>query len=288
MAIFAENEAQYFCDRFDSSIGLLNESINNYCRRVTGTSTRMTEGTSKYNELRSNLLRNSERDLILAASNYYSTHRLMVAGFASWAQVTSYYCAFYSARALLCMFGIYISAPIIYVDVLNGTIGAQELQIRTNQAAKRNYGAIAPGIYGSHQIFWDVYYESVRALHPYVIEADLRLAIIPNNNNKTWLIESRNEVNYDALKAVDLIRNFDNQFRANSFPASLPGSLSTQFNLSQAFISLAYKYAKQFRLNTDALNCLPGRRNLSNKLRRFIFKAKKGIPVANSMRQSME
>ena len=284
MIIFAENEARHFCQNFNASNGNVSESFLPYCKRVLSNSRNLREGTSDFDDFRSNLLRNSERNLFLSTSNYYSTHRLLVAGFASWAHVTSYYGAFYSAKAILGMFGVCVEHDIL-VDVSSGGIGSQELRVKKDKIAKAHLSTIAGGKNGSHQIFWSAFYKAGASLHAYVTDPVLRLALTPVGSSTTWQIESRNDINYDTLTAIGLINDFDRNFIASKFPAGLPGALNTQYKISEALIMLAFKYAKEFGLSTDTLHALSGNRTLSRKLNRFIVKAGRGITVANNTRK---
>jgi len=284
MVIFSENEARHFCCSFDGSRGNTLESLLPYCKRALSNSKNLREGTSDFEDFRSNLLRNSERNLFLSASNYYSMHRLLVAGFASWAYVTSYYCAFYSAKAILGMFGACVESDIL-VDVFSGGIGSQELRVKKDNAARNHLVTLAGGKRGSHQTFWSAFYRAGASLHAYVTDPTLRLALTPITNDATWQIENRNDINYDTLKAIGLINDFDRSFITRGFLAGLPGILNTQNKVSEALIMLAFKYAKDFGLSTDALHVLSGRRTLTRKLKRFIFKAGRGIAVAGNVTQ---
>ena len=280
MQIFTEDEARYFCHEFDRVQGNVAESIIDYRKRELRAQRSLSESSQKFNDFRSYLLRDVERCLFMAASNYYATHRQLSPGFASWAHVTSYYAAYYSARAILGMFGIYIDAPNIIVDVSVGNIGSQELRVTTN---KNTIELMLGGIRGPHKQFWSAYYQVGTLLHSYVTDPVLRVAISPVSASNTWQIDNRNDVNYDMIKSVDLICQFENTFKRTSFPNGLPGILNTQFKITEATLLLAFKYAKEFALNTDALDSLPGSKSLRAKVNRYIIKSRRGISVKSEI-----
>jgi hypothetical protein len=282
--IFTIDEAKYFCQHSDYTHGNPQESINSYCKRALKSSN-LVEGSAEFNEFRSNLLRYVERCLFLSTSNYYSTHRLLVAGHANWAHVTSYYSAFYSARALLGIFGVYLDAPYVLIDVEIGETGVQKMRIRKNNIAKDYLTSLTGGSRGSHNIFWETFYRVISPLHAYITDPVLRMALSPISGRNTWQIETRNDINYDVLKAVNLISDFDRGFKRKSFPLTIPGVLNTQFKLTETILLLTIKYAKDFNLNSDALHILSGKNTFSGKLGKFIVKAGRGVKVDNKTAQ---
>ena len=136
------------------------------------------------------------------------------------------------------------------MDVSNGAPGHQELKKRL---VGNGLGEESIGAFGSHRQFWEIFYNSMR---PFIVlvPAHLTVGITPINGNPLWQITNRNEVNYRAFEALSLIESFDAQFVAANFPASLPGIVNTQFGVVEAMIELAFDFATQIGLSTDALN----------------------------------
>jgi len=164
-----------------------------------------------------------------------------------------YYAAYYCAASLLGMFGAWKLRGVRILDVSNGTPGSQVF-------ATRNF---ASSYKGSHQMFWDFFYANIGSLASWV-DPSLRFALAPFSGTITWLIDNRNDVNYDSYTACSLIANFQSSFRRTRFPASLPGTLNTQFRLTEALVAIASKFAKQFKIDTDALSAVSptGKRRL--------------------------
>lgn len=273
MVIFDETEAQYYCQNYTSTYGVLTESINDYCRHSLTTS-HIQEGTNKFDEFRSYLMRDVERNLFLSAASYNISHRLMSSGFSSWNHVTLYYGAFFSARALLGMFGVYLKTPKLAIDVSTGNVGDQSLRIRRNRQLRSISTATGP-----HQMFWDIFYRAISPLHTYITDAKLRFALFPISSDPYWQICNRNDINYDTIKALNIIHDFETNFKKSQFPSSLPGALNTQFLITEALTLIAFQYAKKFNIKTDALSSLSGRKERQNKIERFIFKPSRGTTV---------
>lgn len=274
MVIFDETEAQYYCQNYSSNFGVLTESINDYCRSSLATSHNLQEGTNKFDEFRSYLLRDVERNLFLSAASFNISHRLMSPGFSSWNYITLYYGAFFSARALLGMFGVYLKTPSLAIDVSIGNVGNQLLRIRRKRQLKNLSTAT-----GSHQMFWDLFYQAILPLHTYITDAKLKVALNPVSNDPYWQIRNRNDINYDTIKALNIIHDFETNFKKSQFPASLPSKLNTQFLITEALTLIAFQYAKQFNIKTNALSFLPGRKERKDKIKRFIFKPSRGTKV---------
>ncbi len=274
MVIFDETEAQYYCQNYNSTYGVLTESINDYYQRSLTTSQNLQEGTNKFDEFRCYLMREVERNLFLSAASFNISHRLMSSGFSSWNYITLYYGAFFSARALLGMFGVYLKTPSIAIDVSTGNVGNQSLRIRRNRQL-RNISTAT----GSHQMFWDFFYQAISPLHTYITDAKLRFALYPISSDPYWQICNRNDINYDTIKALNIIHNFETNFEKSQFPSSLPGALNTQFLITEALTLIAFQYAKKFNIKTDALSFLSGRKERQDKIKRFIFKPSRGTTV---------
>lgn len=274
MVIFDETEAQHYCQNYTSTFGNLTESINDYCQRSLTNLHNLQEGTNKFNEFRSYLIRDVERNLFLSAASFNISHRLMSSGFSSWNCVTLYYGAFFSAKALLGMFGVYLNTPFLAIDVSRGNTGSQSLRIRRGHQLRSISTAS-----GTHRMFWDFFYQAILPLHAYITDAKLMVALNPVSNDRYWQIRNRNDINYDAIKALNIIHNFETNFKKSQFPSSLPGALNTQFFITEALTLIAFQYAKKFNIKTDALSFLPGRKGRQDKIKRFIFKPSRGVTV---------
>lgn len=279
MKIFDVNQAKSYCSQYSAGRGNCQGSLRTYFRSELKNINLLREGTTKFNEYRDCVLRNVERFLFLAASNYKTSHELMRICSASWSHVTLYYASYFSASAILGMFGAYIETPYILVKVRNGDVGSQELEILRNKAVKSQttYG-------GNHQMFWDFFYRAVRSLHAWIQEPELLLAIKPISSDPCWQINNRNEINYDSFKALDLSREFSANFNLGRFPSNLPGILNTQFTITESLVLLAFKYARDFGVSTDALDILSTAISRGDKIDALIFNSSAGVVVESSKR----
>lgn len=219
------------------------------------------EGTLEFNSYRDCVLREVERCLFLAISNYRRALDLMIPGASSWAHVTLYYSSYFAARALIGMFGGWIGNRMI-IEVAASQPGNQELII--NRKVQSTYS-------GSHERFWDFFYGAAASLVPWV-DPKIRVAITPVSSTVTWQSENRNEVNYDSFSAFQLASSFQVNFDAARFPASLPGRLSTQFSVSEGLLLITSRFVREFGLTTDALDPLAPAGPRRAKLERLVFR----------------
>ncbi|AQU06077.1 hypothetical protein B1772_04590 [Dehalococcoides mccartyi] len=133
------------------------------------------------------------------------------------------------------------------VEVDNGTCGHQRLRVR---CIGTNGEPTVKG--GSHEQFWAIFYNTAAQIKP-VILPEYRIALEPIQNSSSWLIEKRNQVNYDSYNGICSVVNFGNNFNATQFPQSLPGDLNVQFKTLKTLLNAVRHYAKEFGLSTDAL-----------------------------------
>jgi len=259
MNIFAVPSAQYFCYKFQR-ISAHTTSFKTYVRYLK--SRRLREGTNDFEEFRAHLLRNVERCLFLATSQYRRSLDLMLISSAPWAHITLYYGALYAATAFLGMFGGWIDAPYMLVEVSRSSPGSQELTIYRNP---QSLGRLQP-----HRAFWKEFYDTCTSLLTYV-DPGLRFAIQPVSGDPYWLIDNRNSINYDSYEALDLSNRFARSFNEVTFPISLPGRLNTQYQVTEALILLAFSYAQQFCLNTDGLDMLGAAIPRHERIKKMIF-----------------
>lgn len=269
MRIFGVADATYYCSRFGRTVGDSQGSIRNFIVTKFGSPSSVTsirEGTSIYQEYLDCSLRDVERSLFFAVVHHRKSHDLLFSSSSPWAFVTLYYGSWYASRALLGLFGCEIFGKHI-VDVHQGTSGSQELQIRKigNQIDQE------PTSYsGSHERYWDIFYSSVRSLIP-MVTSRLAPALSPILGNPTWLIENRNNVNYDTRIGIALAEDFKRQFSPTNFPASLPGVLSTQFHVFESLLEIACDFARSFGLHTDALDGFGRSMPFGRKVQRWIY-----------------
>jgi hypothetical protein len=150
------------------------------------------------------------------------------------------------------------------VEVQKSQPGTQELAINRNPQSTYT---------GSHRRFWDLFYSAVSPLRPW-IPLQLRFAIEPFQGTVTWLIDSRNSVNYDAYFAHEMVLDFQGSFAHTKFPQSLAGTLSTQYAVSESLLLVASNFLQDFHLRTDALDALLPVGPRRKKLEHLIYRAR--------------
>lgn len=286
MRIFDENEARYYCSNYSASGGRSQESTNAYCLGISRAPL-LREGTPEFSSFRDCALRGVERNLFLAASQYKFAHNLMLAGSAWWAHVTLYYGAYYSARALIGMFGAWMNIPLVIVDVGSGNIGAQELTVHRLPRGKRSAAFGFTNYHGTHQAFWDIFYNGIQQLSPWIKEPEFHIAITPVSNDPAWQIAKRNEINYDSHLAIKLAEEFMGNFQSAQFPNSLPGVMNTQFKITENLVMLAFRYAKDFGIATDALDMLMSPATRNQIIDTFIFGSQSRVSVHPDKKNSI-
>jgi len=274
MRIFGISEASYYCSSFTKSIGDAEGSITEFKNKYLSGPRHVpsiSEGSPLFNQYRDCSLRDVERSLFFAASNHRKSHDLMFSSSSPWAQVTLYYGSWYASRALLGMFGCTIFKKHI-VDVNQGTLGNQELQLRK----------IGPGVDeeptssgGSHERFWDIFYNSIYSLVP-MVSPRLSIVLSPIGGDPAWQIKNRNEINYDTHRGFQIVKDFNKSFSPAKHSLTLPGVLSTQFQILESLLEITCDFAKLIGLKTDALNGIGRSALFSDKVRRWIYTNKPG------------
>ncbi|MBT3273979.1 MAG: hypothetical protein HN368_12555 [Spirochaetales bacterium] len=265
MQLFSVNAAEHFSREYTQSPTSQQITVNDHFTRTSRPSHRsFNEGTADFADLRDCVLRESERYLFLSASNYRRFVDLLMTSSASWALVTAYYGCWYSAHALLGMFGCSILKNYV-LDVDASRPGNQRLRYR------RINGSPGTGTTrrGSHQQFWDLFYSAVSALRP-IIPSHLVPAVSPVNGDPVWLIQKRNQFNYQAVSSIELTTQFENVFDPNQFENTLPGSLSTVYGILKMMLELTFGFAKQFQLSTDALAPLSASNGICDAVKEYI------------------
>lgn len=263
MNIFGVPQARYFCNNFQRTAGDPTGSLSDFVSVNLKGVVSLKEGTQEFNGYRDCALREAERCLFFAISNYRRALDLMMPGASSWAHVTLYYGSYFAARALVGIFGGWIGNKMV-VEVAASQPGSQQLII--NRKPQTTYG-------GSHERFWDLFYGAIASLVPWV-DPKVRFAITPVSNNVTWQSENRNHVNYDSFRACQLAASFQTNFNPAKFPASLPGCLSTQFSISEGLLLITTRFVRQFGLMTDALDILLQAGTRKTRLERLVFRGR--------------
>ncbi len=249
MKIFDVPQAQHYCSHFSRTAGPSEASLTEYVRaQLLAGPGSVKEGTHGFDSYRDCALREVERLIFLAMSNYRRTLDLMVPAAAGWAHVTLYYSAYFSARALIGMFGGWIGMQRTVIEVDASQPGSQILKVTRRVPTTYN---------GSHERFWDLFYDAVQPLVPWV-DSSLRPSMTPINSDPTWQIQNRNDINYDSYEAMRLVVDFQKSFRPSGFPDSLPGRLNTQFTATEGLLLVSASFARDFGLITDALDMLAG------------------------------
>jgi hypothetical protein len=259
MPLLSIPEATYYCAGYRKRRGMPHSSFRQLCRTFrVGDSLR--EGTARFDKFRVAGLREVERQLFSSVSTYRRSFDLLMASASPWSHVTMYYSSFFAASALLGMFGNWNIGRHAIIDVLLSSPGSQNFTIRRYSSTYT----------GAHEFFWDVFYSNVAALAADVDPA-LRFAISPISGSVTWQSDTRNEINYDSHIASLAMASFQSSFVPGRVPATLPGTLNTQFKVMDGLVQIAVSFAKKLNIRTDALDPLSPIGRRSTKVRRLIF-----------------
>ena len=193
----------------------------------------MAEGTTPFQIQQVNVIDSVERWLAFALANFRRSVEMLVPISAPWAHVTLYYSSFFSANAILGMFGGWIGHTekgIRAVDVESASLGTQSLRVHRRLKAPS-------GATGSHRVFWDVFYHSTATIAAWA-PASLASALSPVNGDYAWQIAERNCVNYDMLHAWVASTAFHTSLRPAKLN-SLSGPLQLQLETTQTLLQLA-------------------------------------------------
>lgn len=199
---------------------------------------------------------------------------MLAAAAAPWAHVSMYYASFFFASATLLMLGAHTDGGGFVVDVAASLPGGQVLEIRRRTKKVQ----VVPGG-GPHRSFWKLFYKATPPLHPLLTPA-LQAVLQPVSGDEEWQIARRNEINYEADKAVDVMQDFLTSFRAKALnhknlAASLTGPLATQFGLAIGMAELAFHVAASVGLDSEGLQQF-GKRSPTRKqvLDKLVIKAR--------------
>lgn len=259
MPLLSVPEATYYCGRYRKRRSRPHSSFRQFGRSLrVGDS--FAEGTPRFDEFRVDALREVERLLFSAVSNYRRSHDLLIASASPWSHVTMYYSSFFAASALLGMFGNWNIGRHAIIDVLVSSPGTQRLVVRRYTSSYS----------GPHEFFWDVFYANIAALAP-DINPGLRFAISPVSGSVTWQSDTRNDINYDSHMASRSMGSFQGSFIRGRIPSTLPGTLNTQFRVMEGVLQIAISFAKKLKIRTDGLDHLLPAGRRSTKIRQLIF-----------------
>lgn len=240
MAILSFPQASYVCSQFSRS-GKVGQSFRRtYETQPEGRS--WTEGRPGFAEFRDASLREAERLLFLAISQYRRAFDLAVPSASPWCHVTLYYSTMFAAKALLGMFGAWRVENGV-LEAITGNPGAQHFSIL--RTARRGPA--------SHQAFWVYFYSEAIAL-TMLVEPNLRFALQPVNGDVHWMTRRRNDYNYDSALAFDVIRDTQKALPARPFPTCFAGDTQIQLRHATALLRIATDLAAQLGLATDALD----------------------------------
>ncbi len=265
MRLFGIAEATHYCSSFSASGGTSTGSINALYGMIKQQRW-FVEGTAQFTNYRDCSLRDVERSMFLGASHYRRCLDLMTTASSAWALVTIYYGIWYLSRALLGMFGTSVLRQGV-VEVYQGSPGNQKLKYSLfgkkpgqNQSTYR----------GSHKVYWDLFYQSIATLHP-MVEPRLAPALAPVKGDPVWLIDARNNVNYDTHAGISLSYDFNSSFSETQFPSCLPGALGTEYRVLELMLEIVFSFAQQFGLRTDAIDNIGPAGALSDKIRSLVY-----------------
>lgn len=248
MRLFDVPQARHFCNPpVAVTAGVGSQSLRDFHMSLKAV-TRLTEGQTNFHVHQVNLLWAVDRWLLFSISHYRRAVEMLIPASLPWAQVTLYYASFFAANAILGMFGGWVGQTkdgVRVVDVEHGTENSQVLRIFRRPDPPT-------GVRGSHQIFWDFFYDSAAAIVAWAPDG-LETALEPANGEITWQIAERNNVNYDMYHAWEASKLFVSTFRPKHL-SSLRGPVRLQLDTSETMIKLALHFAADLNIATTALD----------------------------------
>lgn len=240
MQLFDITEAQHFCRPLLAHTPGVGQSLEAFHRTIR--THRLTEGTQYFDVHRISLLNAVERWILFGIADYRRALDMFIPSNAPWAQVTLYYSSFFAANAILGMFGVWVRQKGL-VDVDHGSPGSQIFRISKSVHSPSGYN-------GSHQRFWDLFYEGCNTFSAWV-PTELSATTAPVNNDRVWQITARNAVNYDMFNAFEEALRFDSSFNPKKL-RSLSGPLAQQLEVTEGMVKLALYFASKFGINSFA------------------------------------
>lgn len=261
MALFTQAEASHFFSR-SKGVGIPDESFRDWVSTLSRNAS-FSEGSADYLKLSCLAGNEIERLLVLAASHFRRAHDMVSPISSPWAFVTLYYGSYYGASALMGMCGIWKLKKNMSIQVAQSAAGAQRLHVVKDSSTYS----------GSHQQFWEFYFSNARSLIP-AATSNERFALLPVSADAMWLIENRNDLNYDTFKAVDMAAQFLPGIIKSGFPGSLPGALPTQLRFLEALMGVCNRLAEGVGIDTSALSGVTGALDRSSRVRELVVKSK--------------
>jgi hypothetical protein len=273
MRIFDISEAEHFCTALPAHVPGVGQSLA--ALHNTLGRTLLVEGTTYFDAHRVSLLNSVERWILFGVSDYRRALDMFVASNAPWAHVTLYYSAFFAANAILGMFGAWVHIERL-VDVENGAPTSQTFRVHKKFRSPSGYR-------GSHQIFWDFYYEACNSIGP-LAPPELQAATVPVKSDRGWLIRARNEVNYDTFAAFDSSVEFNASFNPKKL-RSVTGALGMQLEVTEGMLKLALHFANSFGVNSFALDALGSTGKRGSVLRSLVTKTPPGLATQSELQE---
>jgi len=240
MRLFDFTEASHFCKALPAHVPGAGQSLAAFHKNLQAT--RLTEGTAYFDVHRVSLLNAVERWILFGVADYRRALDMLIPSNAPWAHVTLYYSSFFAANAILGMFGVWVHFERL-VDVDNGVATNQVLRITRRAASPSGYK-------GSHQVFWDFFYEGCNSISPWV-PSQLLPIMVPVNNDRIWQITVRNDINYDMFSAFDGALRLSSSFNPKKLQ-SLRGPLRQQLDVTEGMLKLALHFANAFGVSSFA------------------------------------
>lgn len=271
MRLFSLLEARQFVSGFNPSTSDLNDSVRVYQQaHLTTNNTELTEGSAEFDKYRRLLLREANRMIIFSASNYRRALCLMYPSAATWCHVTLYYSSWYSAIGLLAMLGGYVYKNKV-VDVASAVPGSKKLILRPINGRSSRSELVRNS--GSHQKQWEIFYRSIAPILP-SLPSGIQTYLRPVSSDDMWLINNRNQHNYDSATNLALALQFNSSFDKSNFPACLSGPLATQYKVADGMLRAAVNIGKQVGLSTDAFSGLTSELSIGGQINDLVYKQK--------------
>lgn len=241
MNLLSLPQAQQFVQSFGLAPTARGRSVEEILLALNKAS-KVKAGTQQYGEFRDALLRHAEAGLLLSTSNFRRSLEMIHGSSASWAHVTLYYSAWYSAQSISAMLG-----GLLYgkwsVEVVSDHSGSYIQVSKLHQ----------PG--GQHERFWQAYFGGIQSFRAW-IPANLRYTVDPYNQEPTWMSDARNVVSYRLLRALEAGIDLNAVFDTAAFPNCLSGSLGIQYEATIGLLELAFWLCREVRLQTGVLTWL--------------------------------
>ena len=277
MRLFDIAEAQHFCKPVPRSFHGLGQSLVSLHSGL-GNVTRLLEGNANFDAHRVSLLYAVERWILFGIAGYRRALDMFIPSNAPWAHVTLYYSSFFAANAILGMFGVWIHFKRV-VDVELGTPHSQRLRIQ------RKFHS-PTGFRGSHQVFWDFFYEGCVRFSPWVPPL-LQQVTAPVNSDRIWPVRARNSVNYDSYIAFQEAQNFASSFNPTKL-GSVTGPLRQQLELTEGMLRLALYFANYLGVRSSAFDGLGIKGNRSKIMRMLVRKVPPNLTKQSALQELLK